>query len=329
MITFISPIAAYHHNQAARISQVVAAQTVPCQHIIIHDDEGRGAGWARNQGLAQVNTRFVVFLDADDDIAPTFAEKTLRAFLKYRRYIYTDWLADGKRVNAPECAWTNATWHVVTTLMPTAWALAVGGFDETMPVSEDSDFYLKLVTGGYCGKRLPEALFTYGGGGKRSKRMLVSGFKNEIMARLTRRYEGKMTDCTTCGGNPGIPNEPLNAQMEGAVLVKAVWAGNRRERGTMTGELYPRGGNGSLMYVYEEDATASPHLFQRVEEEQDYDDVRDIAAWLMGEERAPDGKTYAAPLEAVAANVEVKADVQKVLAKAQRSTSRSTTKRRR
>ncbi len=317
LVTMVTPVSSYHRDQVARISKVVAAQTVPCQHIIIHDDDGRGAGYARNQGLAQVDTRFVVFLDADDDIAPDFAEKTLRAYIQHRRIIYTDWYIDGKRTEAPECAWVNSTWHVVTALIPTAWAKAVNGFDETLPAGEDTDFFMKLAAAGYCAKRLPEPLFTYGSNGQRSKRMLMAGLKDTFIAKIANRYGGKVSDCNTCGANPDGEMMPANEQLEGTSLVKVLWGGNRRERGRATGVMYPRTGNGATMYVYEADIDMSPEWFARVDDKP-FDDVRDIAAWLMQTERAPDGVVYAVPTQYPGGNIPVKADVSKVLAKAKR-----------
>jgi hypothetical protein len=98
---------------------------------------------------------FVAFLDADDQIAPTWAQETLAAFEAHgrQRYIYTDHLQDGRVVPAPDKAWVHKTWHVITALIPTSWARAVGGFDRTLPAFEDTDLFLRLVTSGYCGGR--------------------------------------------------------------------------------------------------------------------------------------------------------------------------------
>src|SRR5688500_4262573 len=90
-VTVVIPYASYHEQVVQHAIHSVRRQTVQANLVTIHDSEGLGAGWARNQGLAQVETNFVVFLDADDTINPYFVERTLRAW-KPKRYVYTDWM---------------------------------------------------------------------------------------------------------------------------------------------------------------------------------------------------------------------------------------------
>ena len=293
----------------------VVNQTVKCQHVVIEDSGGRGPGWARNQGLAQVTTPFVAFLDADDQIERTWAAETIAAFNAWggRHYIYTDHVQDHRVIEAPDRAWVDHSWHVITTLAPTAWWRAIGGFDETMPAFEDTDAYLRLAAIGRVGKRLARPLFMYGAGGQRSKRYHATPVEDAAMRYFTRQYGGRTVGC--CGDvTPNIP--PSGDRQEGDVLAVAIYAGNRRELGRATGRLYPRAGNGARLWMDAKDIAASPTLWRRVSEPEanttapDFDftsfadyaqqtgddggpvtSLEDIAAFYMQATTPPDGYT--------------------------------------
>jgi hypothetical protein len=265
-ITFICPIAPYHQQLAARAIASVHAQTVPCAVITIEDTDRKGPGWGRNQGLAQVVTPFVAFLDADDSLAPNWAEQTLAAY-RPGQYVYTDWWEGANIMSAPDCPWVVRdtgvrTFHTLTALLRTDDVVAMGGFDEDLPGAEDTDFYRRLVLGaGVCGLRVPLPLFYYGAEGQRS----LALHQNEAMHRLitTRlddQWRGHMSTCAKCGGAhaPAIAIEPSEALQPGYVWVHANWDGNRRFRGMITGNVYPKTGNGKLVQVDSQDQRAEP-----------------------------------------------------------------------
>lgn len=327
-LTFITACASYHAHLIPAVRAQVERQTIPCAHILVEDSDRRGSGWARNQGLAQVTSEFVAFLDADDALTPTWAAETLAAFQQHggRRYIYTDHIQDGKVVPAPDCAWVNKTWHVITALLPTAWARRAGGFDETLPAFEDTDLYLRLLSLGYCGARLARPLFEYGAGGKRSAAHDSTPIYDAAMRYFTAQYGGHYVG--SCCGDP-IPGDliPVGERLEGDVLAQAAWTGNRPERGAISGRIY-RTGSYKRTWVDPRDVEAKPHLWRivrSVEEAPDFefasfadyaietgDDggvlegVEAIAQFIMAEQQPP--ADYQPPPEAVRVDAAPTAD---------------------
>ena len=297
-LTFITAAAPYHAHLIPTVRAQVARQTVACAHIVIEDTHRRGAGWARNQGLAQVSTPLVAFLDADDGLAQTWAAETLAAFEQHggRRYIYTDYVQDGRVVAAPDCAWVNKSWHVITALIPTAWARRVGGFDETLPAFEDTAFYLALASSGLCGARLARPLFEYRAGGQRSAGHYGTPAYDRAMQYFTANYGGR--NVGSCCGDPQ-PGDlvAVGEHLEGDVMAQATWAGNRPERGRVTGRVY-RTGNYKMTWVDPADASARPALWRVIPAAElaapsfDYSDFADYQR-AQGEPIAP------APLQGV------------------------------
>lgn len=271
-LTVIIPVGPAHMDICHEAVKSVEAQTLPCEIIVIADTDARGAGWARNRGLAQCQTVLVSFLDADDILDPSFAEVTLGILSQYAqshedtRYAYTDWYGlNNTIIQAPEpcIAWTEKTSHVVTTIIPTGRARLIGGFDENMTGVEDADFYVRLRLSGVCGLHINAPLVSYRAGGQRSIQARQSGQEALIQQYMLSRYGGfNLMGC--CGDNTQLPPTPGNAPQDGYVLAQAQWHGNRTERGRVTGNLYPRTSHPHLMYLDPRDVDAAPHLWKRI-----------------------------------------------------------------
>lgn len=278
-LTFIIPIGPAHQHLAQRALDSVAAQTVTCDVAALVDTDGVGPGVLRNRMLRDVQTPFSVFLDADDWVEPTFAAETLAEYQRIggNRYIFTDWYdnrgvvvqtpclngPDGYPLAVPDRQpYCNGTWHVLTTLLPTAWVREVGGFDEDMPGSEDTDFYLRLCTTLRCGHHLAKPLFHYAPNGGRARAFQEHPERGRFMALLTQRYGGRMGCC----GDNGGPIKPVGGRQANDVLAMAQWRGNRTEVGRVTQRMYPRISFPRTAWVDPRDVAQSPTLWRQIEQ---------------------------------------------------------------
>lgn len=273
--TIIIPVAHYHRDIAERAYQNALAQTVPCEVLLIHDDDRRGAAWARNQGIARAQSPFVTFLDADDTLDPTFVEKTFRRWhmLDGAFYVFTDWqMPDGRTRYAEETFdfFSTGMAHIITTLLPTKAARAIGGFDERLGEAEDEDFYARLHVAGLCHARVAEPLVEYHIDQGRSRTnattnpdyaVTVAAIEQRFIQKFS-RYRGMNMGC--CGNNtPPQGQMPLNQPFEDAVLAFALYQ-PMRLTGPVSGIGYKRAGLGQKMYVHKDDVAMWPHMWQPV-----------------------------------------------------------------
>jgi glycosyltransferase involved in cell wall biosynthesis len=130
----------------------------------------RGLSAARNTGIRSTSARYIVCLDADDRIEPTYLEKAV-AVLESRPdvgiayswarlfgdedYIWVTEPADAVRLLEYNHIPVSAVFR------REAWQL-VGGFDETMRIGyEDWEFWLRIMSLGYRGWLIPEPLFAH------------------------------------------------------------------------------------------------------------------------------------------------------------------------
>lgn len=272
-LTICVPYAPHHSDVVKEAIASVKAQTIPCELIVYSDDDMKGAGYARNRALERVTSFFCAFLDADDVIDPHFAEISMGVFTQYAetgksdpRYVYTDWHGVDNVVHkAPEpCqAWTESTFHLVTTVLPTHAVRAIGGFDEVMTGVEDADFYVRLRLSGLCGIHVNAPLVTYRAGGRRSIIARASGQEAHAKQYMSNRYGGyNLMGC--CGDNAQHPLAPENEPESGDVLAQAQWHGNRRQLGYESGRLYPRTSYPKMLYISPADLNAAPHMWKAV-----------------------------------------------------------------
>lgn len=235
---------------------------------IVQTSGGQGAGHARNRGIEAASANLIAFLDADDVLEPTFLAQTLRTHSRTRRYVYTDWVSLNKQGQferhetqeySPVDVFHKTSLHSINVLIPRAWLLAVGGFDETLGSWEDVDLFMKLAAAGYCGKRVAEPLvvYRYSTG---SLREYGETIKDDLKALLYARYGEYMEDKRVCGcvepspkvGPPSATSDPTEM-----IRVEYTWgyapAGKAPLRGAATGASYGMRARGEVFYVWVKD----------------------------------------------------------------------------
>jgi glycosyltransferase involved in cell wall biosynthesis len=124
---------------------------------------------ARNLGLAQVTTKYVCHLDADDELEPGYFEAMETATADLRapcvRYVDTRraWTAHMPRVagHTHDCdanCLKDGNWLVVGTVARTKLLWDVGGWHD-FPWSEDWDLWLRCKLAGASIERVPAAVY--------------------------------------------------------------------------------------------------------------------------------------------------------------------------
>ena len=140
------------------------------QGVHVLDQDNRGAAAARNAGIRATRSSYVLPVDADDVIEPTYVEQAV-AVLESRPevgivYCHADRFGDaqGPWELPPFSRAAMAIDNVVfvsSVFRRDDWEL-VGGFDESLRLGgEDWDFWLSLIERGREVVQLPETLFHY------------------------------------------------------------------------------------------------------------------------------------------------------------------------
>jgi glycosyltransferase involved in cell wall biosynthesis len=309
LVSVIIPVGKGHENLVRRALDSIDAQTVREWECLVVNDTGQalkrlptwvkvhatpkaasGAAAARNVGLHAARGQMVTFLDADDYLHPLYLEKTIAAYRRSGRYIYTDWLALNKEGGAevhtaenydPRAIFTKASIHSINVLMRRKDALAVGGFDEDMPTWEDPDFFMKLAAAGVCGERLPEPLiaYDYRTGTLREKALTM---EKELKATLYRKHqrwiEGIEQVCcidhaikaqrTTVQNNPTFAEYAKNGnahpEFGRMVYIRYEGVGGKEVIGSISRQRYQYRDKYEEFNVWERDVDAEPDVFVRM-----------------------------------------------------------------
>lgn len=279
LATVITPCAPEHQQYLSAAIASVNAQTIETEHVIFMDKQHRGAGYARNEAAKNVTSDFLIFLDADDTLEPTFVEEYLAAYNK-GQYVYGAWF-EGERVMRPRACnpflehdfddgrGKIGGYHHVTTLIPTAIFKALGGFDTELPGMEDVDLFMRIHHNHICGVYLDKPLFTYNYTGENSRSHLFRKHPDyhDIVRMIYERNGGinGMANCGICGGGEA-PAVQTSGRQPGDVPVETLYA-PMSQVGRGTGRWYDRKDHqfmGQVIYVDPLDAEKMPDLFRRV-----------------------------------------------------------------
>lgn len=118
---------------------------------VLHKEKG-GVSSARNMGIRTSQADFLIFLDGDDHIDPTFAEAGLNIFREHpEAYIAGGQTLMFGTINGLYGPEFNLGCFLNESLLPVGQmvrrkdAIRVGGFDESLRRYEDQDFFMKIL----------------------------------------------------------------------------------------------------------------------------------------------------------------------------------------
>lgn len=172
----VTVVVATHGDQSWISLGDQAAASVPegIPVVRVHEPAGTVAT-ARNNGLKQVHTEFVCFLDGDDELHPDYfthmsaATADVRApAVTYARGNHTTtprvpkvWHCERRNLHDGPCTGRclrQGNWLVIGAVTRTNLIRNVGGFQE-WPVYEDWDLWLRLHLNGATFEAIPQAIY--------------------------------------------------------------------------------------------------------------------------------------------------------------------------
>jgi glycosyltransferase involved in cell wall biosynthesis/GT2 family glycosyltransferase len=133
-----------------------------------------GLSHARNVGLREARGAYILPVDADDMLTPTFLAQCLRVYAQHDNIGFvTAFLRHFRETpDTPVAGWIpfggDMDWMGVmnaascsTAMMPRALLLDIGGYDEDLPAYEDWDMHASILERGYRGEVIPEFSILY------------------------------------------------------------------------------------------------------------------------------------------------------------------------
>lgn len=216
-------------EEARLIAEIIANYDDPDIRLV-RLDKNSGLANARNAGIEMAKGTWIVPLDADDRIAPTFLQKTLRATnLDPKKFAYCNailWYPDSdqpdKLLQADEYDFdkmiSHISWGCTIMYAKEAWR-SVGGYKPEMSEAggwEDWEYAINMGVNGICGVHVDEALFYYRQHSDNQMRVRAEANKPGLQETLRRKhariYEGWRPPMC-CGGNRTSKSSAMSAAM--------------------------------------------------------------------------------------------------------------------
>ena len=170
--------------------------------IFLYKTNDIGLSALRNFGANKARGKYLLFLDADDKLHPSFLEKTVLLLEKNDDFHVI--FSDTQHFDGADTCWIQPEYHFKSllsgnyicscSLIRRSSLEAVGGFDEdNFNYWEDYEFWIAMGAKGFYGKHIPEKLFYYRiskNSGMQSKRniFLAYFYKAYIITKFPQLY---------------------------------------------------------------------------------------------------------------------------------------------
>lgn len=138
---------------------------------IITLEKNSGIAAATNVGLRSANSEYVAFMDQDDALEPEAIMRMIDAARTKATIIYSDEIVTGKNIDDIQFAscrpsfsqdyYLSHPYFIHLVCVDRHTALQVGGFDETLNISADVDFILRMIEASSAITHIPALLYRW------------------------------------------------------------------------------------------------------------------------------------------------------------------------